>query len=377
MKAVAAVAIANHFSRAETASSGLFVATVIGICSITRLLNLIGRTVPIPVIKGIQVGAGLSLVLSAGSTFFSKNRWDYPSSLDNHVWTLVAFFLLLVTNVTSSGRRLKVPYALTVFIVGLVFGGITLSWDQSGTAPSVLSIWKPSVVKFTWPEFLRGAVDAGLGQLPLTALNSIIAVTHLAGELLPSVPTPSETSIGLSVAVMNAVSCPFGAMPTCHGSGGLAAQHKFGARSGASVIMLGAFKLVLGLAFNDAWLVKLLEKFPKAFLGIMVCAAGVELASVGASLNSGAKDLWERADDEMDSQRLREPSEAERKERWMVMTITIAGLLAFKNDAVGFLAGLACHASIKGPLWWYEWRGSNSVNGNEPREERQGLLNDY
>ncbi|KAL9086652.1 MAG: hypothetical protein Q9159_004061 [Coniocarpon cinnabarinum] len=55
MKAVAAVAIANEFSQARTASAGLFVALVIGVCSLTGLLGWIARTVPIPVIKGIQL----------------------------------------------------------------------------------------------------------------------------------------------------------------------------------------------------------------------------------------------------------------------------------------------------------------------------------
>ena len=365
MKAVAAVAIANEFSQAQTASAGLFVAIVIGLCSVGGLLNWIGRVVAIPVIKGIQVGAGLSLVLSAGTTFFSKIDWSLPSSLDNNTWTIMAFLLLLATYATSSPQALRIPYALIVFLVGLIFAGITYSSSKSGEDLPILGRWIPKVVHFTWPAVSSGAVDAGLGQLPLTALNSIIAVTHLSAELLPSIPTPSETSIGVSVAVMNLISCPLGAMPTCHGSGGLAAQYKFGARSGASVIILGAFKLILGLIFNDDWLLSLLQHFPKSFLGIMVCAAGVELASVGASLNTGARDLWERVDqgeeDASDAKRLREPDEQERKERWTVMMVTVAGLLAFRNDAVGFLAGLACHASLRAPSWWTQWRSDGHV----------------
>ncbi|MCF7643722.1 putative sulfate/molybdate transporter, partial [Acinetobacter johnsonii] len=81
-----------------------------------------------------------------------------------------------------------------------------------------------------------------IGQLPLTTLNSIIAVSALAADLLPDLPTPSVTSIGLSVALMNLTGTWFGAMPVCHGAGGLAAQFRFGARSGASVILLGLLK---------------------------------------------------------------------------------------------------------------------------------------
>lgn len=53
------------------------------------------------------------------------------------------------------------------------------------------------------------------------------------------------------------------------GSGGLAAQHRFGARSGASVIVFGLFKIIVGLMFGNS-LAGLLQKFPKSLLGIMV-----------------------------------------------------------------------------------------------------------
>jgi MFS superfamily sulfate permease-like transporter len=101
--------------------------------------------------------------------------------------------------------------------------------------------------------------------------------------------------MGISVALMNLVGGWFGAMPVCHGSGGLAAQHRFGARSGASIIILGTFKIILGLFFGET-LVGLLFWYPKSLLGIMVIAAGLELAKVGQSLNHGARDLWEASE---------------------------------------------------------------------------------
>lgn len=164
-------------------------------------------------------------------------------------------------------------------------------------------------------------------------------------------------------------------MPVCHGSGGLAAQYRFGARSGASIILLGIFKMVLGLTFGEE-LIILLRSFPKAFLGVMVLAAGFELARVGESLNWGARDLWVQGeqrdlgvvgdtaggglgseDIEDEDERLpllskrksvqRELNEDERGERWMVMLMTVGTLLAFKNDAVGFAAGMLCHWAYK------------------------------
>ncbi|RFU36087.1 hypothetical protein B7463_g180, partial [Scytalidium lignicola] len=216
-------------------------------------------------------------------------------------------------------------------------------------------------------DFRIGAIDAGLGQIPLTTLNSIIAVSYLSADLLPHLPAPSVTEIGVSVALMNLVGGWFGVMPLCHGSGGLAAQYRFGARSGASIILLGFFKLALGLFFGET-LVDLLRVYPRSLLGVMVLASGLELAKVGESLNNGATDLWEISESEVDNaesslprnaiKRQRLPSDEERKERWMVMMMTVGGLLAFRNDGVGFAAGMLCHwayQTAKTGASWIPW----------------------
>ncbi|TKA58249.1 hypothetical protein B0A49_12904 [Cryomyces minteri] len=359
MKAIAAVAISRNFSEKETAAAGLFVAAVIAVFSLTGLLRWFGRVIPIPVVKGIQLGAGLSLVLSAGSSLLQPLGWTKPSWADNLIRGLLAALFLLLT--TSMPR---VPYALVIFLLGLLLASLRLSTPSVTSGPS---LWHPHAFIPSGSDFRVGALNAGLGQLPLTTLNSIIAVAHLSTDLFPSISAPSVTSLGLSVAAMNLLGCWFGAMPVCHGSGGLAGQYRFGARSGSSIIVLGTVKLVLGL-FVGQGLVSLLQRFPKALLGVMVIAAGVELAKVGESLNAGARDLWEEAEQEDDQdaewtieargKRARTPSELERRERWTVMLVTVAGLLTFRNDAVGFAAGMLCHWSLKLPEWWDRWRGA-------------------
>jgi xanthine/uracil/vitamin C permease (AzgA family) len=62
MKAIAAVAISQKFTKDETAAAGLTMGIVVLVLSATGLLRWLGRVVPVPVVKGIQVGAGLSLV---------------------------------------------------------------------------------------------------------------------------------------------------------------------------------------------------------------------------------------------------------------------------------------------------------------------------
>lgn len=372
-QAIAAVAISRSFTTAETVSAGFFVSGVVLFFSITGLLQWFTHIIPIPVVKGIQLGAGLSLIISAGTSLLQPLGWTSPNWADNLLWATFAFLGLLFTY-----KILRFPYALVTFILGLGFSAC-LAGPQH--LPS-LRMWHPSAFVPSWASFKTASLDAGLGQLPLTTLNSIIAVSSLSTDLLPHLPAPSVTALGISVAMMNLLGGWFGAMPVCHGSGGLAAQYRFGARSGASIIFLGTLKILLGLFLGES-LVDLLGRYPKSLLGIMVLAAGLELAKVGESLNHGARDLWEGFDPGLDpsqvetSKRQRELSDEERSQRWTIMLTTVGGILAFKNDAVGFMAGMLCH-------WTYQsskiWRGTRRRCGRNGRladghpEEEDHLL---
>ncbi|KAK2624990.1 hypothetical protein QTJ16_005359 [Diplocarpon rosae] len=370
MKAIAAVAIARKFSREETVSAGFTTSGVVFLFSVSGLLKWFTRVIPIPVVKGIQVGAGLSLVLSAATNLLNPLGWTTPNAEDNLTWVLFAFIALLVTQ-----KMQNVPYALLIFILGLI---LSLSIAGGRNLP-FFSIWQPSILVPSRTSFKTGALDAGLGQIPLTTLNSIIAVSYLSADLLPNIPTPGVTEIGISVALMNLIAGWFGAMPVCHGSGGLAAQYRFGARSGASVIILGTFKILLGLLFGES-LMGLLRESPKGLLGIMVVAAGLELAKVGESLNYGARDLGESSDPPLRDQQSdqeslelqRSLSDEARKERWTVMLMTVGFLLAFKNDGVGFIAGMLCHSVNQTSKAWTEWMSRRARQaGRNPRGNRQ------
>ena len=125
-----------------------------------------------------------------------------------------------------------------------------------------------------WSIGLRGAVP----QIPLTTLNSVIAVCALSIDLFPKRPARPRR-VAISVALMNLVCCPMGAMPMCHGSGGLAAQYRFGARTGGSVVVLGVAKMTLALLFGGSLLIWL-QEYPKSVLGVLLLFSGLELALV-------------------------------------------------------------------------------------------------
>lgn len=348
-QAIAAAAIASGSSLRETVAAGAWVSIAVLLLSATGLIGWLTRHIPVPVVKGIQMGAGLTLVVSAGTSLLRPLGWAAPP-LDNRLWALAAFLGLVATQ-----RRPRFPYALLVTLVAVASAVAAVAASRPGGLPA-LTPWHPRAYL---PAFLSpDAAGMAVAQLPLTALNSVVAAAALAAELFPSLPggatPPSATALGVSVAAMNLLGCWLGAMPVCHGAGGLAAQHRFGARSGASVVVLGAAKVVLGLAFGES-LAGLLGAFPRALLGVLVLASGLELACVGAGLNYGAADLWETsaAGAEVGGggsgglaglvRKHRELSDQERTERWTVMLMTTAGMLAFKNTAVGFAAGMICH----------------------------------
>jgi MFS superfamily sulfate permease-like transporter len=361
MKAIAAVALLKPFTAGQTQAAGIFVATCILLFSVTGLLKWFTSIIPIPVVKGIQVGAGLSLILSAGTKATKELSWTGPSWEDNCVWLVLAFIAMLI-----SARIPRTPYALMIFILGLVRAAIRLGQVEEGDPPG-FHLWRPYTQVPDTGEWKVGILDAGIGQLPLTTLNSVIAVVHLSADLLPETPTPSVTSIGVSVAAMNLIGCWFGAMPVCHGSGGLAAQYRFGARSGASIIFLGTVKLLLGILFGKT-LVDLLRRFPTALLTVMVLAAGLELAGVGESLNTrGARDVD------------KEPGEVERKRRWTTMLVTLSLLVAFRNDAIGFIAGMLCHWSynLSETLIRFRRRRFESWTSEERVQEEANLLSPH
>ncbi|KAK1068720.1 hypothetical protein LTR74_005378 [Friedmanniomyces endolithicus] len=371
MKAIAAVAISQNLSKQETMAAGLTMGIAVFALSASGTLRWLNRVVPVPIVKGIQVSAGLALAISAGSSMIQPLGW-IASGNDNRLLALVAFAFLIIAALIP-----RLPYALIIFSLGLVLAAVT----TSTTSPSIsqAGLWHPSIVAPNAQAWKVGAIDAAIPQLPLTTLNSILAVTSLASTLFPTFPpTPTTTSVGFSVAAANLIGCWFGAMPICHGSGGLAGQYRFGARSGSSIIILGAVKLILGLTVGGA-VVPLLQRFPRSLLGVMVLAAGVELAKVGQSVGD-SEEVWGQVDEGGEDDRAGHEGkgkvEEERKERWMVMLVTVAGCLAFRNDAVGFLAGMVWYWGLRVPIWIELWKHGRVRLGHERRAGGESAMLD-
>jgi MFS superfamily sulfate permease-like transporter len=78
------------------------------------------------------------------------------------------------------------------------------------------------------------------------------------------------------MGVMNLVAIPLGAMPMCHGSGGVAGKYAFGARTAGSNLILGAIYAIAAVVA-----VGIVAAFPLSMLGVVLALIAVELGRAG------------------------------------------------------------------------------------------------
>ena len=299
MKAIAAVAISEHLNEAQILTAGITTGLVIAVIGITGLVGWLDRAVPRSVVRGLQLGLGLKLLSSGFGMVATSGSWLGPDSISlGIVCGLLVLWLFFST---------RVPGALVVFLIGLA----AVFYEKPGMAKQLtdgLSWHWPHLSN--WNDWVTGFWRGTVPQIPLTTLNSVIAVCALSADLFPSRPS-SPRRVAISVGLMNLICCPFGAMPLCHGAGGLAGQYRFGARTGGSVVMLGAAKILLARVFGGSLLVWL-QAYPQSVLGILLLFSGLELAMV-------CRDQTDRV-------------------AFFVMLMTAGASMAV-NTAVGFVVG--------------------------------------
>ncbi|KAF9931705.1 hypothetical protein BGZ67_005151 [Mortierella alpina] len=319
MKSIAAIALTNHMSLGSVMGAGMSVSVVILILGVTRTIFLVQKYTPIAVIRGIQLGTAVSFAGKAADLVkqaqtFGGEGWDWAN---NYEWACIAFIIVFIFYY----RAKRIPTAMILFFIGLIIAFVKLYTNPPPKAvyPKI-GVYTVSVTVPTGEEFKHGFLSAGLGQIPLTALNSVIALAALANDLFPERP-PGTPTISVSIGLMNLVGCFFGSMPFCHGSGGLAAQYRFGARTEVSIIVLGALKIFFGLFFGSS-LSGLIACFPTAILGVMLFVSGIELGAVARTVNDGVI------------------HDQKRHANFIVMITTAGMLVGFKNDGIGFLGGM-------------------------------------
>jgi len=267
MKVIAAVAIAEGLSPLEIAASGIMVGAIVLLVGATGLARRIGGIFPHAIVRGIQLAIGLKLFW-AGLQFI--NNSGYRVGLDSAITAVAAITLILL-----SFKYRNIPAALAIFAAGIFMAFYS---NQINLSTMSLGSTLPGFLSFSLNDFSIGLFAGTIPQLPLTLLNSVVAVCALSGDLFQGRKL-SENRISLSVGIMNLIACPLGGMPMCHGAGGLAAQYRFGARTGGSIVFLGIAKIALALLFGSS-LLNLMIAFPSSILGAMLLFAGWQMAVV-------------------------------------------------------------------------------------------------
>jgi MFS superfamily sulfate permease-like transporter len=277
MKSIASVALTDNLTEGEIMAAGITTSAIVAFLGFTNLIKTFDMLTPKPVVRGLQIGLGLSM--------FKKGLLMLPDAVDP-TWTsdswihwdgyLIAGLTLIFCLVTA--RSKSIPTAFVVFLVGIVIAATRMAENDIKWDPSLTAI---HTVVPTRSEWLTGMYKGALPQVPTTLLNSCIAVCKLSEVLYPHRETNlSLRTVSSAVGSMNAVFCWFGGYPMCHGSGGLAGNHRFGSRTNLSSFVLGMCKLFVG-AFFGTGLLGLLRYFPNGLLASLLAVASWELTVSG------------------------------------------------------------------------------------------------
>jgi len=273
MKAVSAVILTGGLSPGGVAAAGMMIGMVLFVLGITGWIARLARMIPQSVSVGLQLGLGLLMA-----------RLGFKLMLETPLIGFAALAALVALT-----RVPRVPAAPLVLAAAALVG----AFDRSGTMmAAAIGAGPPHLIIPSWAEIWRSLEIAVLPQLSLTFTNAMIVTASLSRELFPAKGAiASERNLALSSGLANLLLCPFGAMPMCHGAGGLQAQYRFGARTGLAPILLGAVLLVLAVGFGSH-AAALFALIPIGAVGALLILAGADLAISRRLFDGRPSCLW-------------------------------------------------------------------------------------
>lgn len=275
LKAMAAIMLAQKLSPGTLAGGGLVIGVAMLLLAASGLLDWLARVVPKEVVRGIQLGLGLTLASLA-------LRYAGSDGAPGYGLAGACFFVLLALR----GRG-RIPGPLLVMVAGAIYAVLRL---RGHLTADVVGLRLPSFHAPTRAEILSGAVLLALPQIPLSLGNSVIATSQTTHDLFPARAVPVR-KIGLTYGLMNLVAPWFGGVPVCHGCGGLVGFHGFGGRTGGAPVIYGALYVVLGLAFAPGF-AQVVQVFPMPVLGVVLLFEAVALMVLVADVAQDRRALW-------------------------------------------------------------------------------------
>jgi SulP family sulfate permease len=323
MKVIGAYAIATAMTPHQIMASGILMGACLLFIGATGAITLIGKYIPKPAIRGVQLSTGTLLMAEGIKFMIGKSRLQVlhqmaepyllvqqigPVPVGLVIGVIGAFLTLLLL------ENKKAPAGL--MIVGLgIFIGLVMG-PRDGLGDLRPGFYLPHILPLGFPEgadFTFALLALVVPQMPMTIGNAVIADMDLSinyfGDAARRV---TGRALCVSMALGNFLSALLGGMPICHGAGGLAAHYRFGARSAGSNLIIGAVFLLFTLFLGDR-ILALFNLIPMAILGVLLLFAGSQLALT-------ILDIRERKD--------------------LFVVVFILGITLASNLAAGFMAGV-------------------------------------
>ena len=260
MKAIAAVALVSEITPGAIALSGILIGLALLALGASGLIDRIARLVPQSVLSGLQLGLGLAL------------GWIAIELMEDQV-----VIGLVSLGVAVALLRFGAHAALATILCGISLGTLLEASGVSGLVPPEPSGWPAGVPTLT--DLGIAVTELALPQLALTLTNAVFLTALVAQDSFGRrAERVTPRRLCLTSGAANILLAPLGALPMCHGAGGVAAHSRFGARTGGAPIMLGVGLLFIALLPDQLRQVAL-ASIPMATLGALLLIASVELAA--------------------------------------------------------------------------------------------------
>ena len=279
LKAMAAIAIATGLSASIISASGLLMGGLLLLLAVTGAIGLIAKLFPMPIIRGIQLSVAV-LLIKAGVTLASKPQVFIGQQGATHSFVGVPIGWLLAIGsgilliIFRHNRRL--PVALIVLAFGFL---ASILWGPIGRLAQLkLGLALPTPGLPALSDFGTALILLVIPQIPLTLGNAVFAAADTARSYFgDKAHRVTYKSLLITMGIPNLVAGLLGGFPVCHGSGGVTAHFKLGARTGIANLIIGSLLVVLAL-FVDGNPLPLLSLIPYPVLGVMVAFIGLQHA---------------------------------------------------------------------------------------------------
>ncbi len=323
MKVIGAYAVATGITATQIQASGALIFIFLLVIGGTGLITVIGRYIPRPVIRGVQLSTGALLLsqgvrLMMGTSRFQTLRGAAEPFLSVQSIGPIPLGLLIGLALGFAALFLlenkRAPAALVIVGVGFLLGLLLGAHDGLGRMD--IGLYMPRLFPYGFPsgaDFGFALLALALPQVPMTLGNAVVANADLSIQYFPEKGRKvTYKGLCLSMAFANLGSFILGGMPMCHGAGGLASRYRFGARTAGSNLMIGAIFIALALFLGPSALA-VIHLLPLSALGVLLIFAGAQLALTLLDMKT-RKDLF--------------------------VPLLILGITLASNLAAGFIVGI-------------------------------------